>query len=344
MDDGSPIGYLVLILICICGSAYFAASETALASVSRIRIMSLSENGDRRARRVLYLLDHFDKTLTTILIGNNLLHIGCASITTLLATKLWGVSAVTATTIVTTMTLFLLAEMLPKRFAKACNERMALLVSWSLLGLFKLLSPVSAVFSALANRVGRPFRHAEEEPTVTEDELLDLIETAATEGALDEEKTELVQNAFDFSETVARDIFTPWQNVVYVGVAMPEERIVETIRSNVHSRLPVVDVHGEVIGVLQIRKYLKAYLRGSAPLLKVMDEPRFVDADRPIDELLASMSAQKTQLAIVRDASGATIGIVSVEDILEELVGEIYDEDDLPSPETTAVRPAGVCL
>ena len=208
------------------------------------------------------------------------------------------------------------------------------MVSGSLVFLMKALSPVAAVFSRISSLVSRPFRKTVEEPTVTEDELYDIMETVASEGAIDEEKTELVQSALEFSDTVAADILTPWDQVVKVSVAMTVEEILACIRNNVHSRLPVVDVHGEVAGMLQIRKYLKAYLQNNAvSLMKVTDPAHFVSAYMPIDELLPAMSQQKTQLAVVRDDGGTVMGVVSVEDILEELVGEIYDEED---PEVTA--------
>ncbi|MEG1756067.1 MAG: hemolysin family protein [Clostridia bacterium] len=328
MDDGSPIGYIVLIVLFLLIGAYFSAAETSLACASRIRMMSLADNGDKRAKRVLYILDHFDKALTTILIGSNIVNIGCASIATLMATKLWGLSAVTVTAILTTLAVFLLAEMLPKRFAKACNEKMALAFSGSLLFLMKVLAPVACVFAALSGCISKPFKKQAEEPTVTEDELYDIIETFANEGAIDGEKTELVQNALEFSDTVAEDILTPWNHVVKVSVTMTDAQILAVIKENIHSRLPVVDVHGEIIGMLQIRKYLKAHLAGTAPLMKVMDAVRFVNANTAIDDLLPAMSALKTQIAVVRDDDGRVLGVVSVEDILEELVGEIYDEDD----------------
>ena len=131
MDDGSPIGYLIAIFAFILGGGYFAATEIALASVNRIRMMSYADDGNRRAKRVLYILDHFDKALTTLLIGNNIMHISCASIATLMATKLWGVGYVTLTTIVTTIVVFLVAEMIPKRFAKANSEKFSLAVAGS---------------------------------------------------------------------------------------------------------------------------------------------------------------------------------------------------------------------
>lgn len=256
MDDGSPIGYLISIFLLILGGAYFAGTEIALASVNRIRMMSHADNGNKRAARVLYILDHFDKALTTLLIGNNIMHIGCASIATLMATKLWGVKAVPATTVVMTVVVFFVSEMVPKRFAKACNERFALAVSGSLLALMKAFTPISFVFSKLSAWVSKPFKKQQEEPTVTEDELYDIIETIAAEGAIDEEKSELVQSALEFSDTTVRDVLTPWEKVVCIPVDAPDEAILSTIRENAHSRLPVVDEEGHPIGVLLIRKYL----------------------------------------------------------------------------------------
>lgn len=335
MDDGSPIGYIVLIVFLLFGGAYFAGSETALASVNRIRILSLSENGDKRAKRVQYILDHFDQALTTLLIGNNIMHIACASTATLLASKLWGVSAVTLATFATTFVVFLFAEMLPKRLAKMAAEPLAKLVAPSLLLLMKLFYPISLVFSALSHTLEKPFQTQEtDEPTVTEGELYDMLETAANEGVIDEETTELVQSALEFSETTAADILTPWPQVVCITNTMDAEAIVARIKKNVHSRLPVVDEHGAVVGMLQIRKFLKAYLKGSVALADVTDAPKYVSAHTNIDDLLPAMSEQRTQLAIVRSDAGETLGVVSVEDILEELVGEIYDEDDVGGSES----------
>ncbi|MEN6339579.1 MAG: hemolysin family protein [Clostridiaceae bacterium] len=328
MDDGSPIGFIVLIVLLILISGYFSSAETAMATVNRIRMMSLSENGNKRAKRVLYILDHFDQALTTILIGNNITHIACASAATLFVSKLWGVSAVTAATFVTTLVVFLFAEMLPKRIAKSVSEPYALAVSGSLIFLMKILSPVARMFSSLGRLVGKPFRKQADPPTVSEDELYDIIETVATEGVIDGEKTELVQSALEFSDTSAFDILTPWDNVVKISAAMSEAEVLDVIKNNIHSRLPVVDAQNKPVGMLQIRKYLKAYLKGSVHLDTIMDACRFVSANTAIDDLLPLMSAQRTQIAIVIGEEDEVLGIVSVEDILEELVGEIYDEDD----------------
>lgn len=331
MDEGSPISYLLPIVLMILGGAFFAASETAFASANRIRMMSHAANGDKKAKRVLYILEHFDQALTTILVGNNLMHIGCASLSTLMATKIWGFGSVTAMTFVMTLVLFLIAETLPKRLAKAHSENLARTFSGPLLFLMRVISPVAFLFSKLTELVRRPFRkEGEEEPTVTEDEFHDLIETAAEEGALDEETTELVQNALDFSETAARDVMTPWNDTVVVKTGMRKEEIMAVIREAGYSRLPVVDNRGEVVGLLSVRKYLKACLAGNQRLhlRAVMDAVTFVEPDMPIDDILPLLSSRRTQTGVVREQGGVPLGLISVEDILEELVGEIYDEDD----------------
>ncbi len=329
MDDGSPIGYLIAILFLILGGAYFASTEIAMASVNRIRMMSYADDGNKRAKRVLYVLDHFDKALTTLLIGNNIMHIGCASIATLMATKLWGVGAVTVTTFVTTFAVFLLAEMLPKRFAKANNERFAMAMAWSLIVLMRAFTPVAFVFSKLSAFVSKPFKKQAEEPTVTEDELYDIIESIPEESGIDEEKAELMQSALEFSDTFAREVLTPWERVVTLPASLSGEEALCVIKEHVHSRLPVVDGEGNPIGMLQIRKFFRARLQNPAVRpVDVMDDVHFVRADLPLDDLLPAMSDNKTHFSVVLDRDGKTLGVVTVEDILEELVGEIYDEDD----------------
>ena len=330
MDDGSPIGYLVAILAFIIGGAYFAATEIALASVNRIRMMSYADDGNRRAKRVLYILDHFDKALTTLLIGNNIMHISCASMATLMATKLWGLSYVTLTTIVTTLAVFLLAEMIPKRFAKANSERFSLAVAGSLMFFMKVLGPLAFVFSAISKFASKPFKkNQEEEPTVTEDELYDIIESIPEESGIDEEKAELMQSALEFSDTFVREVLTPWDRVVKLKLNMSGSEAMDVIKGDIHARRPVIDDGGNPVGMVQIRKFLKArYKDASVCVNDIMDDIHFVNDDIAIDDLLTAMSNDKTHFSVVLDKDGRTIGIVTIEDILEELVGEIYDEDD----------------
>ncbi len=335
MDDGSPIGYLIAILAFILGGGYFSATEIALASVNRIRIMSYADDGNRRAKRVLYILDHFDRALTTLLIGTNIMHISCASVATLMATKLWGVSYVTITTIVTTFVVFLLAEMIPKRFAKANSEKFSLAVAGSLLFFMKILWPLAIVFTTISKIASKPFKkNVEEEPTVSEDELYDIIESIPEESEIDEEKAELMQSALEFSDTFVREVLTPWDKVVKLNIGMSGDEAMNVIKNDIHSRLPVIDENGSPVGLVQIRKFFREHYKNANVSVKdVMDDIHFVYDGIAIDDLLTAMSNDKTHFSVVLDKEGKTIGIVTIEDILEELVGEIYDEDDKEAAE-----------
>lgn len=328
--DGSPIWLLIVFFLLILGGGYFAGAEMSLASCNRIRIRNRADDGSRRAKRVLWLLDRFDKTLTTILIGNNLMHIGCASLATVVAIRLWGEGATAATSVVTTLVVFLLSETIPKAFAKDCSERFALNVSASMVILVKLLTPLSAVFSALGKLVQKPFGPApEEEPTVSEEDLKDILSTIEEEGALNEDASELVQNAYDFTETSVREVITPWDKVVTVSLTMTQEEVKAIIFANHLSRLPVLEADGSVAGILQTKRWLKTLIQGKTPdLRKLMLPARFVPENVPADELLETLTSHRIHLAVVRSAEGRYLGIVTVEDMVEELVGEIADEGD----------------
>ena len=231
---------------------------------------------------------------------------------------------------------FLFAEMIPKYFAKTFSDQYAMAAAGPMLFLMKVLTPVSFFFTKIADAVKRPFKKQEEEPTVTEDELYGYVEAIAQEGVLNEDEAELVQSALEFGERTAGDIVVPWDKVLTVSSLMSQEEILEVIRSNIHSRLPVMDINGNVMGILHIRAYLRAYINAQddeqLQLRAIMDDVTFVNSDTPIDELLPEMSRKRTHISIVVDGDGNNLGILTVEDILEELVGEIYDEDD-PLPE-----------
>lgn len=327
----SPWGLIIFYLILVLGAMFFAAAETALSKVNRIRMMSYNDDGDKRAKRVLYILDNFDNALTTILVCINLFHVGCASVATLFVTGAWGDGAVGASTAVTTVLLFFFAEVLPKSYAATNSDKISLRISGVMVLLMRVLTPIAFVYRKLGQLMLKPFKKSmDDEVTVTEDEFHDIMETVAKEGSLDEDRTELMQSALDFSYTTASAVLTPWDKVLYVKTDMPSDQIVDIIRHCTHSRLPVLDADGRVVGILQIRKYLKEYIKrdGKLPIYRVMDKPHFISDEAPIDNLLESLSQNKTHIAIVRDSKHKPLGIVTVEDILEELVGEIYDEDD----------------
>ncbi len=335
MDD-SPAQYLIAIIVLLLLAGYFAGTEIALASVNRIRVSNRAEDGDRKAKRILYVLDHFDKALTTLLIGNNVTHAGVATLATVFTYSLFSSVeampdyAVTVSTIISTVIVFYIGEMIPKAFAKACNESFARFACGPLIFLMKVLTPVSAMFSFISKLVSAPFKKkAGETPTVTEDELYDIIETYVEENDIDKETEELVQNAIEFSESTVKDVMTPWFDVVKVKENDPAEVVVPLIQGCTYSRLPVVDESGKVVGTLSMRSYLKRYLKDAEISVKeVMASPVFIDDKTPVDDLLTTLSAERTHIAYVR-AEDSILGIITVEDILEELVGEIYDEEEL---------------
>lgn len=330
MDEGSRSSLMIVILLLLC-AAFFAVTETSIASVSRVKIKTAADRGNSRAKKVLYVLDNFDRAITTILICTNIVHIAAASIVTVAVTRLWGLSAVTLSTIITTIVVFFAGEMLPKSIAKKYSERLSMAVAGPLCFFMSILRPVSALLSAIGNFAAR-FVKSDPEISVTEDELYDIIEDMTEEGSLDSEQGELISSALQFGSVTAESVVTSRVDLAAINVDDPSDEILAYIRSCTHSRLPVYEGSiDNIIGILQIRKYIRAYLRDGAQvdLRSLLDEVYFVHQSTNIDELLPVMSKRKLNMAVVTDNYGGTLGIVTVEDILEELVGEIWDEDDV---------------
>lgn len=336
MDPARSTSIILFCLLILAGG-YFAGAEISLASVNKIRIAGQADDGDKKAKRVQYILDNFNKALTTLLIGNNIAHIGCSAIATTMTYQLlqehtnWPAWIQTASTLLTTVVVFLFSEMVPKCFAKDCNEAFAKNIAGSLIFLMKVLTPVSFFFTLLGDLLSRPFlKRTTVQPTVTEEELHDIIETVVQEGEIDEDTGDLIQSALEFSDSKVREVFTPWKNVITVHNGMTPDEIVTAIKETSFTRLPVTDTDGKVIGTLNIRNYLRAYLKDGAPDLQALiTAPHFVQQGTPVDELLESMSRHRVHLAVVLTSKGDTLGIITMEDILEELVGEIYDEEDV---------------
>lgn len=331
MDD-SPAGSIILFLLLILCSAYFSGTEISFASVNRIHMMSRASKGIKSAKRVLYILDNFHEALSVLLIGNNIVNIGCATLATVIATGIWGNKAVSVVTVITTVVIFIFGEMLPKSFAHSCNERFAEMSSGLLLFLMRVLKPLSIAFTALSSVVSKPFRkHTENQVTMTEDELNDIVENISEEDGFDQDKGELVKSALHFSNLTALEIMVEWDGVEKICTASKTPQILEIVKNSVHSRFPVVDRNGNLKGILNIRKFLRAYGKSNQNIIlaSVMDYPYFVNGDAPIDEVLTELSNHRRNMAIVRGEGGKIAGILTVEDILEELVGEIYDENDV---------------
>ena len=329
MDDGSILSVLIILALLLFAD-YFAVCETSFAAVSRIRLKTAMERGDRRANKAMYVCEHFDKAITTILIGTNIVHLSCASYVTVLVTRRWGLSAVTLSTFVTTLVVFFVGEMLPKSIAKKYSLRLALGTASSLVFFMHLLTPVSFVLTKIGEFASR-LTKGDSEVSVTEDELYDIIENMTDEGDLDSEQGDLVHSALAFGDLTAESILTARVDMETIDVDDPLEEILSQVKASRHSRIPVYqDSVDNIIGVLQIRRFMREYLqkREKTDLRSLLDEPYFVHQSAKIDELLSVMSSKKINMTIVTDSYGGTVGIVTVEDILEELVGEIWDEDD----------------
>ena len=318
----------VIILLFI--AAFFAVSETAIASVNKNKLRVASERGDLRADRALFVLDNFDRAITTILICTNIVHIAAAAIVTVSVTKRYGAGAVSLSTIIMTVLVFFFGEMLPKSIAKKYANRFTLSNSGIIIVLMKVLTPLSFVLAKIGDIASR-LTKAEQELTVTEDELHDIIEDMTEEGTLEEDEGDLIQSAIEFGDITVKTIMTPIDKVEAVNAEDSAEEILEHIKSQVHSRLPVYSGDlNHIIGILQIRNYIRAYLtdKNDLDIKKLLNKPLFISQDLNIDDLLPIMAEHQFTLAVAHDGHGHSTGVVSVEDILEELVGEIWDEDD----------------
>ena len=330
MDDGSRLPIFCAILF-LFGAIYFALAETGFASASRARLRLAEDKGDARAKKALYVLDHFDLAINTILVGTNIMHVSIAALVTLAVTRRWGLGAVPVSTLVTTGVVFFAGEMLPKSIAKKYSDKLALATSGALVFLMRALRPLTGLLGLIGRRV-ETLVPGDGEKSVTEDELYDIIEDMTEEGSLDEEQGELISSALQFGDVTVENVLTPRVDLVALDITSSHEQILDVIRSSSHSRLPVYEGSiDNIIGVLQIRKYIKAYLREGKALdiRPLLDEVFFVHQSSKIDELLPVMSKRKHNLAVVTDNYGGTLGIVTVEDIVEELVGEIWDEEDV---------------
>ena len=336
MDDASRLSLIVVILLILC-AAYFAVAETSFASVSRVRIKIRAERGEAKAIRALKVLDNFDLAITSILICTNIVHLSAASIATLAVTRMFpGVSgAVTISTFVMTLVVFFAGEMLPKSIAKKYSERLSLAVAGSLWFFMTILKPLAQLLTAIGNFAAR-LAKADPQISVTEDEIYDIIEDMTEEGSLDEERGELISSALQFAETTVESILTSRVDIVALDIEDSLDEMLATIKAETHSRLPVYEGSiDNIIGILSIRKFIKTYLREgeNMDVRALLDEPYFIHGSTNIDGLLPVMSKKRLNMAVVTDNYGGTLGIVTVEDILEELVGEIWDEhDDVEEP------------
>ena len=327
MDD-IPRSILILALILLGGC--FAGSETALSYCNKMRLRKHAEEGDRRASRVVYVTDRFDKALSTILIGTNVCYVFASSFAAVLFLKWMGTAGAVVSTVVLTLLIFFFAETIPKNIARANADAFALICAGPLSVLMIVLTPLTALFSALGWVVKRLLPKETEQPSITEDEFTTIIDNIQEEGLMEPEETKLIKSAVEFSDRTAGEIMTPLHRMVAVSINEDPEALKALILREKYSRLPVYAGTPErIVGVLQSRDFLWQQLRKLEPDISVlMKLPYDVPPDIKLNELFEGLSRRRTHMAIVVDQTGSALGFVTMEDILEELVGEIYDEDD----------------
>ncbi len=320
---------LAALIILVACSAFFSASETAFSSLNQIRLKSRAEEGDASAARVLAMAGKYDKLLSTILIGNNIVNIAAASIGTILFTRALGAErGATVSTIVLTIVVLIFGEVTPKSLAKEMPETVATMVSPVLNLLMLLFTPLTWLFSQWKRLLGH-FIHSSEEDTITEGELMTMVSEAENDGELTDRESELIRSAIEFDDVEVEEILTPRVDVIAVEDDLPLDEVAQTFAESGYSRLPVYhDTIDNIIGVVHEKDFYLARLKKETSLEELIKPTLYTTGSTQISQLLRTLREQHHHLAVVVDEYGGTEGIITLEDILEELVGEIWDEHD----------------
>lgn len=336
VQDGLAILGVAILLIF---SAFFSASETAFTKVNLLRMRSYADEKKRGARRAVYICEHYDKALSTILVGNNLVNIASTTICAYLFTKFIANPTVAnlLNTVVMTIVILICGEIMPKSMAKSNPDKYALAFSGFLFFLMKVLTPLTFFFGGLQKLVSR--KNKNDEPTVTEDELESIIDTMNEEGVIDSGEADILQGALDLKSLTVFDIMTPRVDIVAVDINDNLDTVKELFIEHQFSRMPVYENDKDnIVGILNQKDFTIKYLKGEKIVIsEIMTKPCFVTEAMKVDDVIRLMQKEKKHLAIVLDEYGGTSGIVSMEDALEEVVGEIYDEHDDEEPTTTPI-------
>lgn len=320
---------VIILVILVLLSAFFSAAETAFTGVNRIRLKNMHEEGSKGAGYALKVIEKYDKCLTTILIGNNIVNIGTSSLATLLCVQLFADRGPVIATAATTVIVLIFGEITPKTIAKGNAETMSIFFGRILWGLMFILTPISAVFLLIQKAATRLF-NKKNEVSVTEQELMHIIEEIEDEGVLEAQESTLVRNALEFDETTAEQIMQPRVNVTGIDIYDSNEKIMELFKSEAYTRLPVYEKSlDHIVGVISYRDFTQKMMEDpDFNLSEIISDIMYIPSLMHISELLKRMQKEKEHIAVVVDQYGGTAGIVTMEDVLEELVGEIWDEND----------------
>ena len=327
--DSSIAAQIIVIVIMIIFSAYFSATETAFTSLNKIKMKNMAGDGNKKAEKVLALSEKYDKLLTTILIGNNIVNITMTTVATVMFVSLFGAYGATIATIVITIVVLIFGEITPKNMAIEKSESFSMLSEPIIRFFMTILTPINFIFTKWKQLVAKIF-NLREDRIITEDELLTMVEEAENIGGINESQSTLIQNAIEFSELTAEDVMTPRPEMEAVDLDCTKEELAKIFKDTGFSRVPVYEEDiDKIIGVIN-QKDFHNYVAGTGRSIADYIMPTiFVGTAMNISELLKKMQHMKTHMGIVIDEYGGTEGLVTMEDILEELVGEIFDEHDV---------------
>ena len=333
MPDGSVQLFIALIIL-ILFSGFFSATETAYSCANKIKLRTLSSNGNKRAKKVLILAEEkFDMLISTILVGNNIVNITAATVSTLLFAILLQnykqIDSAFVSTAVTTVVVLIFGEITPKFIAKTYPEKLAMLF-YPLIKFFTyIFKPVNFIFSGWKKFISVVFNLKNEE-IITEEEIITIVEEAKEDGTLKQEETELIKSVIEFDDQEVENIFTPRVNLVAIEVNTPMEEIQKVFQTTKFSRLPVyTETIDQIIGTIHQSDFYSLLFSKATSIKSIIKEAYFTTSHTKISKLLNQLQKIKNHMAIVLDEYGGTLGIVTMEDILEELVGEIWDEHDV---------------
>ncbi len=327
MDSGS-VTKIIILAVLVLMSAYFSATETAFSSYNSTRMKTLAEKGNKAAKRVLKLSENYSNLISTILIGNNIVNLSAASLATILFVDLYGDIGATVSTIVITVAVLIFGEITPKSVAKDMPERFSMLSSGLISILVVIFTPLNFIFSKWKKLVSLIF-HTSTDAKMSQEELLMLVDEVQQDGSIDNNEGNMLRNVIEFSEHRAEDILTHRGDVEAVSVDADKAEIAKVFAQSKFSRLLVYkDGIDDIVGVLHLKDFYTEDGITTKKISKIMTEPIFVQKALPINALFKKLQSSKSHMAVVVDEYGGTVGIVTLEDILEELVGEIWDEHD----------------
>ncbi|MEG1781891.1 MAG: hemolysin family protein [Oscillospiraceae bacterium] len=321
---------IIILLILLCLSAFFSASETAMTAANKIRLKNQAEDGDKKAAKAMGLINAYDRSLSTLLVGNNIVNILTASLTTVIFTNLLGDSGVGVATGVATVAVIIFGEVLPKSYANDNSENVIKFASGVLTPMSVILSPVTKLLTLMKNALKRKGDTGEGLPSVTEQELMSIIDEIEDEGVLEQDEAQLVQSAIEFNDISADEILTHRVEICAIGITDGIEVIRDEFLKDNFSRMPVFENSiDHIVGVINQKDFFATLIKGEEFDITQLIKPCiYVPPKKKIIDIMHVLQKNKVHMAVVTDEYGGTIGILTLEDILEELVGDIWDEHD----------------